>query len=149
MDTPITWADNKRLMASLWPRWIPTDAEAGLLNQRWGQLDQAKLRGCIENARLRRSRSPDLARIHQEYCKITGHGNPGQHVVERTARYLNETRGPSEADTAAWDREADAILATATPEEIKEAQEHYGITPQTRRVVSLMVELRRKARGRR
>ena len=149
MDTPITWADNKRLMASLWPRWIPTDAEAGLLNQRWGQLDQAKLRGCIENARLRRSRSPDLARIHQEYCKITGHGNPGQHVVERTTRYLNETRGPSEADTAAWEREADQILATATPEEIKEAQEHYGITPQTRRVLSLMVQLRRdRRRGR-
>lgn len=149
MDTPITWADNKRLMASLWPRWIPTDAEAGLLNQRWGQLDQAKLRGCIENARLRRSRSPDLARIHQEYCKITGHGNPGQHVVERTTRYLNETRGPSEAETAAWEREADQILATATPEEIKEAQEHYGITPQTRRVLSLMVQLRRdRRRGR-
>jgi hypothetical protein len=104
----------------------------------------------MDNNRLKRSRVPDLAAIHQEYCKITGHGNPGQHVVERTKRYIDETRGPTEAETAAWEREADEILATATPEEIKAAKEHYGIDPQTNRVLSLMVQtLRDRRRGRR
>jgi hypothetical protein len=150
MNDQITWADNKRYMGSLWPRWKPTEAEAGLINSRWCHLDQEKLRLCMDNNRLKRSRVPDLAAIHQEYCKITGHGNPGQHVVERTKRYIDETRGPTEAETAAWEREADEILATATPEEIKAAKEHYGIDPQTNRVLSLMVQtLRDRRRGRR
>jgi hypothetical protein len=150
MNDQITWADNKRYMVSLWPRWKPTEAEAGLINSRWCHLDQEKLRLCMDNNRLKRSRVPDLAAIHQEYCKITGHGNPGQHVVERTKRYIDETRGPTEAETAAWEREADEILATATPEEIKAAKEHYGIDPQTNRVLSLMVQtLRDRRRGRR
>jgi hypothetical protein len=150
MNDQITWADNKRYMVSLWPRWKPTEAEAGLINSRWCHLDQEKLRLCMDNNRLKRSRVPDLAAIHQEYCKITGHGNPGQHVVERTKRYIDETHGPTEAETAAWEREADEILATATPEEIKAAKEHYGIDPQTNRVLSLMVQtLRDRRRGRR
>lgn len=149
MNDQITWADNKRYMVSLWPKWKPTDAEAGLINSRWCHLDQAKLRLCMDNNRLKRSRVPDLAAIHQEYCKITGHGNPGQHVVERTARYLNDVRGPSEAETAAWDREADEILATATPEEVKAARESFGIAPDTKRVLSLMVQIRREQKGRR
>jgi hypothetical protein len=150
MNDQITWADNKRYMVSLWPRWKPTEAEAGLINSRWCHLDQEKLRLCMDNNRLKRSRVPDLAAIHQEYCKITGHGNPGQHVVERTKRYIDETRGPTEAETAAWEREADEILATATPEEIKAAKEHYGIDPQTNRVLSLMVQtLRDRRRSRR
>jgi hypothetical protein len=137
-------------LVSLWPRWKPTEAEAGLINSRWCHLDQEKLRLCMDNNRLKRSRVPDLAAIHQEYCKITGHGNPGQHVVERTKRYIDETRGPTEAETAAWEREADEILATATPEEIKAAKEHYGIDPQTNRVLSLMVQtLRDRRRSRR
>ena len=149
MNDPITWADNKRYMVSLWPKWKPTDAEAGLINSRWCHLDQAKLRLCMDNNRLKRSRVPDLAAIHQEYCKITGHGNPGQHVVERTKQYINDTRGPSEAETAAWEREAKAILATATPEEIKAAKARFGIEPTSDRVLSLMVQMNREGRGKR
>jgi hypothetical protein len=149
MNDQITWADNKRYMVSLWPKWKPTDAEAGLINSRWCHLDQAKLRLCMDNNRLKRSRVPDLAAIHQEYCKITGHGNPGQHVVESTKRYIDETRGPTEAELAEWDREAKAILATASPEEIKAAKERLGIDPDSDRILGLMVEYCREHKHRR
>jgi len=144
MNDPITWPDNKRYMVSLWPRWKPTEAEAGLINSRWCHLDQEKLRLCMDNNRLKRSRVPDLAAIHQEYCKITGHGNPGQHVVKRTTQYLEETRGPSEQELKQWDRESELILETATKQEIEEAKERLGIEPHGNRVLGMMVEYCRK-----
>lgn len=135
-----TWEDNKRTLLSLWPRWKPTDAEAALINERWSKLHQDKLRTCIENNRLKRGRVPDLAAIHREYCTVTGHGSPGQHQVERTRRYIEDTQGPTDAELAQWDREADAIMATASPEEIDAVQERLGISPGSGRVLALMVE---------
>lgn len=144
-----TWQQNRAYMGELWPRWRLEPALSRLLDERWAGLHQDKLRECIKQHRMERDSTPDVSTIHDAYCRITGHGQEGRTAAQQTRRRLEETRGPSEADTAAWEREADAILATATPEEIKEAKAHYGIDAQTRRVLSLMVELRRKARGRR
>ena len=142
--TNITWDDNKRLMYSLWPKWKPSDAEASLVNSRWSQLHQDKLRACIENNRLKRSRVPDIAAIHQEYCKMTGHGNPGQHQVERTRQYIQEIQGPTEAELEAWDHWAEHVMATATQAEINACIERLGINPSTPRLIATMVDYCRK-----
>ena len=145
-----TWQQNRALMGELWPRWRLEPALSKLLDEKWGSLHQDKLRECIRQHRMERDSTPDLSTIHAAYCRITGHGEPGRTAVRETRRYIEEMRGPTEAETAAWEREADEILATATPEEIKAAKEHYGIDPQTNRVLSLMVQtMRDRRRGRR
>lgn len=144
-----TWQQNRAYMGELWPRWRLEPALSRLLDERWGGLLQDRLHECIKQHRMERDSTPDVSAIHDAYCRITGHGQEGRTAAQQTRRRLEETRGPSEADTAAWDREADAILATATPEEIKAAKDSFGIAPQTRRVLSMMVKLRREAKGRR
>lgn len=144
-----TWLENRAYMGELWPRWRLEPALSRLLDERWGGLLQDRLHECIKQHRMERDSTPDVSAIHDAYCRMTGHGQEGRTAVKQTRRYLEEVRGPSEADLAAWDREADQILATATPEEIKEAKAHYGVDAQTRRVLSLMVQLRRdRRRGR-
>ena len=141
---PITWADNKRHMAELWPRWKPTDAEANLVNSRWCNLHQDKLRACIDNNRLKRSRVPDIAAIHQEYCKVTGHGNPGQHQVERTRQYIQDIQGPTEAELEAWDHWAEHVMSTATQAEIDACSDRLGVNPEHPRLIATMVDYCRK-----
>lgn len=144
-----TWLENRAYMGELWPRWRLEPALSRLLDERWGSLHQDKLRECIKQHRLERDSTPDVSTIHDAYCRMTGHGQEGRAAVKQTQRYLEEVRGPSEADTAAWDREADQILASATFEEIKAAKESFGIAPDTKRVLSLMIQIRREQKGRR
>ena len=71
MTDEITWPTNKRLMASLWPKWRPTDEQARLLNDRWGLLHQDTLRKCIEDNAMQSRREPSVSAINRAYCKLT------------------------------------------------------------------------------
>lgn len=144
-----TWQANRAYMGELWPRWRLEPALSRLLDERWGSLHQDKLRECIRQHRMERDSTPDVSAIHAAYCKVTGHGEPGRTAVKETKRYLDDVRGPSEAETAAWEREAKAILANASREEIKAAKARFGIEPTSDRVLSLMVEMNREGRGKR
>lgn len=147
METTHNWADNKRHMMSLWPRWKPTPEESTLLNNRWGELRQDVLRTCIDNNRLRRSKTPDIAAIHQEYCRVTGAGTkpvtglPSD--VERTRRELSTCVPPSDDELAAWDAWAEEVLATATPAEIDAVRERMPVG-ETRRVLAIAVDYCRR-----
>ena len=67
----VTWADNVRLLATLWPTWKPAEALAALLYARWSQLDQDKLRTCISENRLRREYYPWISEIQAHYDDMT------------------------------------------------------------------------------
>jgi hypothetical protein len=144
---PMNWGDNKILMCDLWPKWKPTPAEAALLNERWGQLKQDKLRECIKNNRMSRNQIPDLTSIHAEYCKITGQESAqivAHSEVETTRRNASEVQGPTPQEYADWDAWAKGILATATRQEIESAQERLGISPDTHRVLAVAIDYCRK-----
>jgi hypothetical protein len=144
-----TWQQNRALMGELWPRWRLEPALSKLLDEKWGSLHQDKLRECIRQHRMERDSTPDLSTIHAAYCQITGHGEQGRTAVRETRRYIEEMRGPTQAELDQWDRESAAILATATPEEIKAAKERLGIAPDSDRILGLMVEYCREHKHRR
>lgn len=145
MET-ITWNDNKILMGKLWPRWQPSPEAASILNRKWGSLHQDKLRDCIEQHRLERDTKPDIAAIHKAYCAITPAAAEmaGRSEVAVTRRIASELQGPTAQDYAEWDAWAKRILATATPQEIKAAQERLGISPDTDRVLAVAIDHCRK-----
>jgi hypothetical protein len=139
----ISWIDNKKLMVELWPGWKPSQAEANLLNRRWGQLHQDKLRDCIEQHRLERDKVPDLSSIHKAYCKVTSANNAsseGINEVQRTRREHLDCQPPPAHELAEWEADAERILATASPHEIAAAQERMGLHVTQRRIIALMVE---------
>jgi len=136
----VTWQENRALMGELWPRWRLEPSLSRLIDKKWGQLHQDKLRDCIEQHRLERDTTPDISAIHKQYCKITG----GQ-WEEDSQREVNRTRaefvqGPSPHELADWEADAERILATAGPHEIAAAQERMGLHVTQRRIIALMVE---------
>lgn len=136
----ITWNDNRALMAELWPKWKMEPALLRLIDKKWGQLHQDKLRDCIEQHRLERDATPDISAIHKAYCKITGGqwDEQNQREIKRTRAEIVE--GPSLQEIAEWESDAKAILATATPQEIAAAKERMGMNVRQPRIVALMVE---------
>ena len=140
---PMNWGDNKILMCDLWPKWKPTPAEAALLNERWGQLKQDKLRECIKNNRMSRNQIPDLTSIHAEYCKITGQESAqivAHSEVETTRRNASEVQGPTPQEYAEWDAWAAEVLKTATQAEIDAARERVGVGVHSDRVLAVLVD---------
>ena len=136
----VTWQENRALMGELWPKWRLEPSLSRLIDKKWGQLHQDKLRDCIEQHRLERDTTPDISAIHKQYCKITG----GQ-WEEDSQREVNRTRadfvqGPLPHELAQWEADAERILATAGPHEIAAAQERMGLHVTQRRIIALMVE---------
>lgn len=147
MNDPITWNDNKRLMASLWSKWKPTPEQGSLLNERWSSLHQDKLNECIKQHRLERNHVPDLTAIHKAYCKMTqqhGTTNEGQVAVQRTQREFASCVPPTDRELQEWDEWAEDVLATATPKEIDSAKARLGVSVNTRRVLAVAVDYCRK-----
>ena len=142
MNEQTTWNDNKVLMKNLWPNWKPTTELGTLLNARWCNLRQDKLRACIENNRMTSHKEPNIAAIHKEYCKITGEENvqiAARTEVERTREVLKSCQPPTAEEYADWERWAEEVLATATPAELAAVPERLGINPNTKRVLAVAV----------
>lgn len=122
----VTWNDNKVLLKNLWPGWKPDETLADLLNARWSQLRQDKLRECIQNHRFERDSSPDISAIHKAYARITqGERDASVAEVEVARTQAERIEGPSPEELAAWDRYADEIIASATPDEIARCKERF------------------------
>lgn len=138
----ITWPDNKILMCDLWPKWKPTPAEAALLNKRWGDLHQDKLRICIENNRMVRNQIPDISAIQAEYERITQtqyNQVAANGEIQRTREVLKSCQPPTAEEYADWERWAEEVLSTATPAELAAVPERLGINPNTKRVLAVAV----------
>ena len=149
-DTP-SWGQNKMLMCDLWPKWKPTPAEAGLLNERWGSLKQDKLRECIKNNRMSRNQIPDLTAIHTEYCKVTGQQYAqiaGHSEVDTTRQSASALQGPSSQEIAEWEAWAAKTLANVTDAEIEAVRDMMTYVPTTARVLAVAVDYVR-SQGRR
>lgn len=143
MTTETTWIDNKKLMAALWPKWQPTPEQGALLNEKWGQLKQDKLRECIRNDALKSIRNPNIPGIHKAYCAITGQEATqvaAQTEVQRTREAIKSCQPQTPEELAEWEAWAEAVLATATTDELKRVPERLGINPQTRRVLAIAVD---------
>lgn len=122
--------ETKRLMQRLWPKWKADEELGRLLNERWGQLHQDKLRDAVRQHRLVRNVTPDITAIHKEYCKISGEDagtHERNHEIRRTQRAREEWAGPSPAEREADEQWAREILATATASEIREVRESVGL----------------------
>ena len=137
-----TYRQTCELMEALWPKWRMEPELKNVLHERWSQLHQDKLQDCIRTHRLEREMTPDISAIHKAYCRITegtSYRPNEQTEAVRTRRYIEELRGPSDAEMEAWDREAERILATATPEEIARCRDRLGIDPDSPRLIASMV----------
>jgi hypothetical protein len=135
----VTWQDNRALMGELWPKWRLEPSLSRLMDKKWGQLHQDKLRECIEQHRLERDSSPDISAIHKAYCKITGTAENGYDGRQDAVRTRTEVvTGPTAQEYAEWDEWAAGIMASATPQEIAEAKARYGFT--TDRVVAIAID---------
>lgn len=122
--------ETKRLMQRLWPKWKADEELGRLLNERWGQLHQDKLRDAVRQHRLVRNVTPDITAIHKEYCKISGEDagtHERNHEIRRTQRAREEWAGPSPAEREADEQWAREILSTATASEIREVRESVGL----------------------
>ena len=122
--------ETKRLMQRLWPKWKADEELGRLLNERWGQLHQDKLRDAVRQHRFVRNVTPDITAIHKEYCKISGEDagtHERNHEIRRTQRAREEWAGPSPAEREADEQWAREILATATASEIREVRESVGL----------------------
>jgi hypothetical protein len=122
--------ETKRLMQRLWPKWKADEELGRLLNERWGQLHQDKLRDAVRQHRLVRNVTPDITAIHKEYCKISGEDagtHERNHEIRRTQRAREEWAGPSPAEREADEQWAKEILATATASEIRQVRESVGL----------------------
>lgn len=122
--------ETKRLMQRLWPKWKADEELGRLLNERWGQLHQDKLRDAVRQHRLVRNVTPDITAIHKEYCKISGEDagtHERNHEIRRTQRAREEWAGPSPAEREADQQWAREILSTATASEIREVRESVGL----------------------
>lgn len=142
MTDQSNWIDNKKLMLALWPKWKPTPEQANLLNERWGQLQQDKLRECIRNNAMASTRVPNIAAIHREYCRVSGQDKThdvGQAEVSRTRTALQDCQPIPAEEYADWERWAEGVLSTATPDELAAVPERLGINPNTRRVLAVAV----------
>lgn len=131
--------ETKRLMQRLWPKWKADDELGKILNERWGQLHQDKLREAMRQHRLVRNVTPDITAIHKAYCKITGTAENGYDGRQDAVRTRTEVvTGPTAQEYAEWDEWAAGIMASATPQEIAEAKARYGFT--TDRVVAIAID---------
>jgi hypothetical protein len=122
--------ETKRLMQRLWPKWKADEELGRLLNERWGQLHQDKLRDAVRQHRLVRNVTPDITAIHKEYCKISGEDagtHERNHEIRRTQRAREEWAGPSPAEREADEQWAKEILSTATASEIRQVRESVGL----------------------
>ena len=122
--------ETKRLMQRLWPKWKADEELGRLLNERWGQLHQDKLRDAVRQHRFVRNVTPDITAIHKEYCKISGEDagtHERNHEIRRTQRAREEWAGPSPAEREADEQWAREILATATASEIRQVRESVGL----------------------
>lgn len=122
--------ETKRLMQRLWPKWKADEELGQLLNERWGQLHQDKLRDAVRQHRLVRNVTPDITAIHKEYCKISGEDagtHERNHEIRRTQRAREEWAGPSPAEREADEQWAKEILSTATASEIRKVRESVGL----------------------
>lgn len=140
----ITWQDNRALMGELWPKWRLEPSLSRLIDKKWGQLHQDKLRECIEQHRLERDSSPDISAIHKTYCKITGTTDNGYDGRQDAVKTRNETvSGPTKQEYEEWDAWAAGIMATATKDEIETAKERYAV--KTDRLLAVAIDnMRRK-----
>ena len=122
--------ETKRLMQRLWPKWKADEELGRLLNERWGQLHQDKLRDAVRQHRFVRNVTPDITAIHKEYCKISGEDagtHERNHEIRRTQRAREEWAGPSPAEREADEQWAKEIIATATASEIRQVRESVGL----------------------
>ena len=136
--------ETKRLMQRLWPKWKADEELGRLLNERWGQLHQDKLRDAVRQHRLIRNVTPDITAIHKTYCKITGTTDNGYDGRQDAVRTRNETvSGPTQQEYEEWDAWAAGIMATATKDEIETAKERYAV--KTDRLLAVAIDhMRRK-----
>jgi hypothetical protein len=130
MNDQVSWADNQKLMATLWPKWRLEPALASVIHEKWSQLHQDKLRDCIRQHRLERDSKPDIAAIHKRYCAITGQAD--------------RCMGPTPEELEEWEAWAEELLATASDAEIREVHERLGLTFTARRFLAIAVEYCRK-----
>ena len=136
--------ETKRLMQRLWPKWKADEELGRLLNERWGQLHQDKLRDAMRQHRLVRNVTPDITAIHKAYCKITGITENGYDGRQDAVRTRNETvTGPTAEEYEEWDAWAAGIMETATNGEIETAKERYAV--KTDRLLAVAIDhMRRK-----
>lgn len=143
MNDQVTWNDNKKMMAALWPRWKPTPEQGALINERWGSLHQDKLRDCIREDAMRSRTRPNIPAIHNAYCRVTGAERVQDNAateVQRTREAIKSCQPQTPEELAEWEAWAEAVLATATPDELKRVPERLGINPQTKRVLAIAVD---------
>jgi hypothetical protein len=146
MTDEITWPTNKRLMASLWPKWRPTDEQARLLNDRWGLLHQDTLRKCIEDNAMQSRREPSVSAINRAYCKLTAPlvgASTSTHDTERTRRDAAYVQPLTDSEVADWEAWAEDVLATATPAEIDAVRQRMPVG-ESRRVLAVAVDYCRR-----
>lgn len=145
MNDQVSWADNQKLMATLWPKWRLEPALASVIHEKWSQLHQDKLRDCIRQHRLERDLKPDIAAIHKKYCAITGQDRPTNIPdASRTRRQADRCVGPTPEELEEWEAWAEELLATASDAEIREVHERLGLTFTARRFLAIAVEYCRK-----
>ena len=133
--------ETKRLMQRLWPKWKADDELGKILNERWGQLHQDKLREAMRQHRLVRNVTPDITAIHKAYCKITGiteNGYDGRQDAVKTR--MQAVTEPTQQELEEWDAWAAQVLSTATEREIAAVKERLGLEPQTDRVLAVAVD---------
>jgi hypothetical protein len=139
--------ETKRLMQRLWPKWKADEELGRLLNERWGQLRQDKLRDAVRQHRLVRNVTPDITAIHKEYCKISGEDagtHERNHELRRTQCAREEWAGPSPAEREADERWARDMLATATEAEIREVRESVGLQLKNELWLAVAIDLHRR-----
>ena len=139
--------ETKRLMQRLWPKWKADEELGRLLNERWGQLHQDKLRDAVRQHRFVRNVTPDITAIHKEYCKISGEDagtHERNHEIRRTQRAREEWAGPSPAEREADEQWAREILATATASEIREVRESVGLNLKNDLWLAVAIDLHRR-----
>lgn len=140
--------ETKRLMHKLWPKWKADDELGRLLNERWGQLRQDKLRDAVRQHRLVRNVTPDVTAIHKEYCKISGEDagtHERNHDIRRTQRAREEWAGPSPAEREADEQWAKAIIATTNAAEIRAVREYVGLHLKNDLWLAVAIDQYRKA----
>lgn len=145
-DQP-TWNENKVMMASLWPRWKPTPEQGALINERWANLHQDKLRSCIRDDAMHSRTRPNIPAIHRAYCRMTGSDrahDAGSAEIERTRRKAQECASVSPEELSEWDSWAEEVLSTATAAERKAVTERLGIAPASPRVLAIAVDYIRR-----
>jgi hypothetical protein len=140
-----TWNDTWQMIRGLWTEWDPTPQTTKWLWERWMPLHQDKLMDAVKQHRMEaaseKSNRPVFNRINDLYIERTVQ----QQLVVHTRVEKEKIQPLSDNDFKAWDIWAAKVMATATAEEIKAAQESVGLLSiTTQRVLAIAVDLYRE-----